>query len=319
MLKARKVPFALKDKIEAELDRLIAQGVLEPITHPKWCTPIVTVCKENGEVRICGDYKSTLNLALNPEPYPVPAVQNILSTLAGGKVFAKLDMAQAYLQLSVNREAAETQTIITHKGAFKYNRLQFGISVAPQIFQKLIDTRLTGISGVLPYYDDILIVGRSEIDLDSKVRAVLSRFQEDISRLHLRKEKCVFRTKTIEFLGFQISEYGLRPTKDKIAAITNAPAPTNKTELQAFLGLLNFYHAFLKDKATIANPLHALLRKNVPWQWRFKEQKAFDLLKDILAKEPVLGHCSERKDLFLTCDASDDEGREYPVAYHSRE
>uniref|UniRef100_A0A6P7HBK4 Uncharacterized protein K02A2.6-like n=1 Tax=Diabrotica virgifera virgifera TaxID=50390 RepID=A0A6P7HBK4_DIAVI len=179
--------------------------------------------KENGEVRICGDYKYTLNLALNPEPYSVPAVQNILSTLAGGKVFAKLDMAQAYLQLSVNREAAEAQTIITYKGAFKCNRLQFGISVAPQIFQKFIDTRLTGISGVLPYYNDILIAGTSEIDLDSKVRSILS---------HLRKEKYVFRTKAIEFLGFQISEYGLRPTKDKIAAITNAPAPTNTTELQ---------------------------------------------------------------------------------------
>uniref|UniRef100_A0A1Y1LT42 RNA-directed DNA polymerase n=3 Tax=Photinus pyralis TaxID=7054 RepID=A0A1Y1LT42_PHOPY len=327
MLKARKVPFALKDKIEVELDRLIAQGVLEPITHPKWCTPIVTVCKENGEVRICGDYKSTLNSALNPEPYSVPSVQSIISTLAGGKVFAKLDMAQAYLQLSVNREAAEAQTIITHKGAFKCNRLQFGISVAPQIFQKFIDNRLSGISGVLPYYDDILLVGSSEIDLDSKVRAVLSRFRED--GLHLRKEKCVFRTKTIEFLGFRISEDGLRPTKDKIAAITNAPQPKNKTELQAFLGLLNFYHVFLKDKATIANPLHALLRKDVPWQWRSEERTAFALLKDSLAKEPVLGHYSEQKDLYLTCDASpygvgcvlsqrDDEGREYPVAYHSR-
>lgn len=327
MLKARKVPFALKDKIELELNRLIEQGVLEPITHPKWCTPIVTVCKENGDVRICGDYRSTLNLALNPEPYPVPSVQGILSALAGGKVFAKLDMAQAYLQLSVDREGAEAQTIITHKGAFKCNRLQFGISVAPQIFQKFIDTRLSGISGVLPYYDDILIVGTAELDLDAKVRAVISRFQED--GLHLRQEKCVFRTKTIEFLGFQISEDGIRPTKDKIAAITNAPAPTNKAELQAFLGLLNFYHVFLKDKATIANPLHSLLRKDVPWQWSYKEQKAFESLKDILVKEPVLGHYSEEKDLWLTCDASpygvgcvlgqrDDEGREYPVAYHSR-
>lgn len=327
MFKARKVPFALREKIELELNRLIAQGVLEPITHPKWCTPIVTVCKENGDVRICGDYRSTLNLALHPEPYPVPSVQSILSALAGGKLFAKLDLAQAYLQLSVDRETAEAQTIITHKGAFKCNRLQFGISVAPQIFQKFIDTRLSGISGVLPYYDDILIVGSSEVDLDSKVRAVLSRFQED--GLHLRKEKCVFRTKNIEFLGFQISEDGLRPTKDKIAALTNAPAPTNKTELQAFLGLLNFYHVFLKDKATIANPLHSLLRKDMPWQWRSKEQKAFDALKDILVKEPVLGHYSEQKDLFLTCDASpygvgcvlsqrDDAGREYPVAYHSR-
>ncbi|XP_031357014.1 uncharacterized protein K02A2.6-like isoform X2 [Photinus pyralis] len=327
LLRARKVPFALKDKIERELDKLISQGVLEPISYPRWGTPIVTVCKGNGEVRICGDYRSTLNRALRPEPYPVPSVQGILSALAGGKVFAKLDLAQAYLQLSVDREAAEAQTIITHKGVFKCNRLQFGISVAPQIFQKFMDMRLAGISGVLPYYDDILVVGSSDDDLDTKVRTVLSKFRED--GLQLRREKCIFRTKSIEFLGFRISEDGIRPTKDKIAAIVNAPPPTNVTELQAFLGLVNFYHVFMKDKATIAKPLHALLQKNAQWQWRTSEREAFQALKDCLIREPVLAHYNDRRNLFLTCDASpygvgcvlsqlDDRGRDVPVAYHSR-
>ncbi|XP_060518103.1 uncharacterized protein K02A2.6-like [Cylas formicarius] len=233
VLKVRKIPFALKDKIDRELDRLVDQGVLEPVTHPKRATPIVVVAQDNGDG----------------------------TALAGGKIFAKLDMAQAYLQLSVDQEAADAQTIITHKGPFRSKRLQFGVSVAPQIFQRFMDMRLTGIPGVLPYYDDILIVGHSETDLDRKVREVLTRFRED--GLNLRRDKCIFHTKSIEFLGFSISAEGIRPTKEKVKAIVNAPAPTNKTELQAFLGLINFYHVFLEDKATIANPLHDLLHKGL--------------------------------------------------------
>lgn len=326
-LKARNIPFALKDKVDKELERLIEQGVLEPVTYPKWCTPIVVVPKNKDEVRICGDYRSTINKALRADTYPVPCVQNILSALKGGTVFAKLDMAQAYLQLAVDHTAAEAQTIITHKGAFLCKRLQFGVSVAPQIFQRFIDTRLSGIQGILPYYDDILIVGVSDTDLEQKVRAVLSRFRED--GLHLRKDKCVFKADKITFLGFEISAEGIKPTKDKVSAIVNAPAPTNKTELQAFLGLLNFYHIFLKDKASIAEPLHKLLHKNVAFQWRAEQSRAFVKLKNIIATEPILGHYDEGKPLILTCDASpygvgcvlaqlDEYGVETPVAFHSR-
>lgn len=87
--------------------------------------------KSNGEVRICGDYRSTINKALRADRYPVPPVQNILATLADGNVFAKIDMAPAYLHLSVDRSAADAQTILTHRGAFRCKRLQFGVSVTP--------------------------------------------------------------------------------------------------------------------------------------------------------------------------------------------
>ncbi|XP_031342554.1 uncharacterized protein K02A2.6-like [Photinus pyralis] len=132
-LKARNVPFALRPKVEAELDKLCKQGILEPIQFSRWTTPIVCVVKSSGELRICGDYKCTLNKALLSYTYPVPSVNEILSNLQSAKYFAKLDMAQAFQQLPVDPESAELQTIITHKGCFKVNRLQFGLTVAPQI------------------------------------------------------------------------------------------------------------------------------------------------------------------------------------------
>ncbi|XP_060092259.1 uncharacterized protein K02A2.6-like, partial [Heteronotia binoei] len=137
-LKARRVPFALKQKIEAELDRLTAQGVLEPVTYAEWETPIVTPVKPNGEVRICADYKCTINKALQDNPYPVPVVSHVLAALAGAR------------------------TIVTHRGAFRVKRLQFGVSVAPGIFQSIMDSLLKGIPGVQPFFDDVLIAAPTD-------------------------------------------------------------------------------------------------------------------------------------------------------------
>ncbi|XP_060094825.1 uncharacterized protein K02A2.6-like, partial [Heteronotia binoei] len=153
----RRVPFTLKPKIEEELDKLIAQGILEPVTHATWETPIVTPVKPSGEVRICADYKCTLNKALQAHAYPVPIVSHVLATLAGAKIFGKLDLAQAYQQLPVDEATANAQTIVTHRGAFRVKRLQFGVSVAPGLFQELMDDELSTHKGCLLWGNRVVI------------------------------------------------------------------------------------------------------------------------------------------------------------------
>ncbi|XP_060100949.1 uncharacterized protein K02A2.6-like, partial [Heteronotia binoei] len=229
-LKARRVPFALKPKIEAELDRLTAQGVLEPVTYADWETPIVTPVKPNGEVRICADYKCTINKALQDNPYPVPVVSHVLAALAGAKVFGKLDLAQAYQQLPVDAKTAEAQTIVTHRGAFRVKRLQFGVSVAPGIFQSIMDSLLKGIPGVQPFFDDVLIAAPTEGEFSRRLREVLRRFQA--AGLKVKKEKCLLGVPRVEFLGFAVDAAGIHPTADKTKAIVQAPAPKCKAELQ---------------------------------------------------------------------------------------
>ncbi|KAB0793260.1 hypothetical protein PPYR_12880 [Photinus pyralis] len=149
-LKARNVAFALRPKIEAEVEKLIRQGILEPCENPTWTTPIVPVVKSDGSIRICADYKCTLNKALQDDPYPMPTTQEIIAALNGAKVFAKLDMAQAYQQLKVDDESAKLQTIITQRGTYMVRRLCFGIKVAPQIFQRFINDRLAGENKPVP-------------------------------------------------------------------------------------------------------------------------------------------------------------------------
>ncbi|XP_032997840.1 uncharacterized protein LOC117042402 [Lacerta agilis] len=326
-LKPRRVPFALKPRIDEELDKLVEQGVLEPVSHARWETPIVCPLKANGAVRICADYKCTLNKALQQNAYPVPVVSHVLASLAGGQIFAKLDLAQAYQQLPVDDATAEAQTIVTHRGAFRVKHMQFGVSVAPGIFQGLMERLLKGIPGVIPYFDDILVAGVSSEELISRLREVLARLAK--AGLKVKREKCFLGVPQVEFLGFLVDAKGIHPTSAKVTAIRSAPAPQSKKELQSFLGLLNFYHAFLPHKASIAEPLHRLLDDRGTWKWGQREAAAFAAVKDLLSSDSVLTHFREDLPLSLACDASPygigavlshrlPDGREAPIAYFSR-
>ncbi|XP_032072036.1 uncharacterized protein K02A2.6-like [Thamnophis elegans] len=326
-MKPRRVPIALKPKVDAELDKLVAQGILEPVDHARWETPIVLPIKPDGSVRICADYRCSINRALPAHAYPVPVVQHLLHTLGEGTVFAKLDLAQAYQQLVVDDEAAEAQTIVTHRGVFRCRRLQFGVSIAPGLFQSLMERLLQGLQGVIPYFDDVLVSATSMDELMARLRMVLQRFQK--VGLKVKRDKCQVAVSQIEFLGFLIDGKGIHPTAAKTKAIVEAPAPKNRAELQAFLGLLNFYAVFLPHKATVAEPLHRLLDSGAPWVWGRREASAFLAVKHLLVSNDVLVQYSEHLPLVLACDASPygvgavlchqlPSGAEVPVAYFSR-
>lgn len=178
----------LRPKVDKQLDKLIAPGILKPADHATWETQIVTPIKPDGSIRICVDYKCTLNKALQQNAYPVPVVQHLLHSLGNGKIFTKLDLAQAYQQLPVYATTAEAQTIVTHRGTFKCIHLQFGVSVVPGLFQSIMEQLLQGIPGFVPYFDDVLISRENREHLMTQVRETLRRFQEKGTKV--KKEKC---------------------------------------------------------------------------------------------------------------------------------
>lgn len=325
--KARPIAFALRNRLDKELDRLVALGILKPVDHSEYASPIVPVLKNNGSVRICADYSVSINKQLVIEQYPLPTVKELFSKLYGGEQFTKLDLTMAYTQFELDEKSQNVTCINTHRGLFNYTRLVFGLASAPAIFQRAIDCLLSGMNGVLCLLDDILITGKNKEEHLQRLKEVLKRLQD--AGLTLQKEKCEFFKDEVNYLGYIIDKNGLRKSPLKVKAIVEAPVPTNVNKLQSFLGLVNYYRNFVKGASTIMSPLYDLLKKGVKWSWTHEHNNAFTKIKNCLASEQVLAHYNHSAKLILTVDASpcglgailsqvEADGAERPISFASR-
>ena len=173
-----------------------------------------------------------------------------------GTEFTKLDLSQAYQQLELDEEAQTYTNINTHKGFFRYKRLPFGISSAPGIFQRTMESLLQGIPHVAVWIDDILVVGKTRKDHLKHSKEVLARL--DKAGIHLKLKKCAFLQGEVVYLGPCINRSGIQPVEGKVTAIHEAPAPTKVKELQAVLGMLNYYDCYLPNLSTVLAPLQGL-------------------------------------------------------------
>jgi len=176
-IRARSVPFKLLPLVEQELNKLESAGTIEEVTTSRWTTPIIPILKRDGSVRICSDYKVTVNPHLIIDNHPLPTTDELFVKLAHGKKFSKIDLKQAYLQLEIAPEYREILTLSTCKGLYKVNRLMYGIAPGPAIWQREIENILQDIEGVAIFIDDIIVTGESD-------EIHLSRLEEVLHRLH---------------------------------------------------------------------------------------------------------------------------------------
>ncbi|XP_040355390.1 uncharacterized protein K02A2.6-like [Ixodes scapularis] len=325
--KARRVPYALRDKVGEELDRLEKSGVLRRVSHSEWATPVVVIHKKDGSLRLCGDYKVTINPVLKTDHYPLPRPEDLYTAIAGGKVFCVLDLSAAYQQVPLAAESKPLLTINTHMGLFQFQRLPFGVASAPAIFQSFMDEVLKGIPHVGCYIDDVIVSGNDTQDCQKTLECVLRRLRD--YNVTLKTDKCRFFQSSVTYLGHTVSADGIYPTEAMTKAITEAPEPTCVTELKAYLGMLNFYAKFLKNVSCVAEPLYRLLKKGEKWSWTRKCSEAFAATKQLLVNSQVLTFYDVDKPIALLCDASSygigavifhvtPEGEERPVAFASR-
>ena len=325
--KARLGPYALKPKVDAELKHLESEGILEKVTFSDWATPIVPVVKPNGEVIICGDFKVTVNPQIETEQYPLPRIDDIFASLAGGDRFTKIDLRQAYHQMEVEQESRNSLTINTHQGLYRYNRLVFGVTSAPAIWQRSMDQGLEGVNGTSCILDDMIITGKDDDEHLENRKEVLKRLKEH--GLRAKMEKCAFFQERISYCGHEVDRDGLHKTTEKVQAVVDAPQPTNTRQLRSFLGLVNYYHKFLPNLATILHPLNRLLEQGRKCEWTEECSSAFSKVKELITSDMVLIHYDPKFPLKLACDDSPvgigavlshvmQDGTERPIAFASR-
>ena len=195
--------------MEAELDRLKEQNVIEPVTFSEWAASIVPVLKNNNSVSICGDIKLTVNPITKLDHYPIPKIEDLFTKLSGGVIFSKLDLSQAYQQLQLEEESKKFIVINTHHGLFHYNRLPFEVSSAQGIFQRTMESQLQEILRTIVYLDDILVTGIGEGDHLKNLQNVLQKLE--YCGLKLKKYECKFIVSSISCLGFNNDAQGLHP------------------------------------------------------------------------------------------------------------
>ena len=227
----------------------------------------------------------------------------------------------------MDEQSKKYVVINTQRGMFRFTRLPFGISSAPGIFQRVIESLLQGIEGVVVYIDDILVTGSSEEAHLKALDEVLSRL--DRAGLRVKRNKCEFLRPSVTYLGHRIDADGLHPLPDRVRAIKDAPTPKSVTELKSYLGMLTYYSKFLPNLSLTLHPLYLLLRKDVKWKWGVAQAKAFAASKDLLTSDKCLTHFDSSLKLTLACDASAyglgsvlshkmPDGSERPIAYLSR-
>ena len=173
--------------MEQELQRLEDEGIIYKVSQSDWAALVVLVPKKDASLRVCGDYKMTVNQCADVDRYPLPNTEDLFATLAGGQVCSKIDLSHAYQQIELDEESQKYLTINTHKGLYRYKRLQFGVSSAPAMFQRIMDQLLQGVKFIVCRLDDILISGGSPEEHLAILEEVFRRLQKHGIRLNSAK------------------------------------------------------------------------------------------------------------------------------------
>ena len=247
------VPRINKETFRKELMRLVKIGVLEEVYESPWGTPVFIIPKSNGTVRFLTNFRK-VNGQIVRKPYPLPRIADTLQQLEGFKYASAIDLNMGYYTIPLAECSKDITTIVTEFGKFRYKALPMGMNISADVFQAKIYDLLGDIEGVKAYIDDILcIVKGSFVDHIEQLREVFRRCRN--AGLKLNAEKCSFGLKEIKYLGYIISQEGLKPDPKKIQGITDLQKPRTAKEMKSLIGMVQYYRDMWPRRSHILSPL----------------------------------------------------------------
>ena len=327
--KVRRINAKDLKQINSQIDEMLKNGIIRKSKSP-YNSNIHLVGKKDGSKRFCIDFRS-LNKNTTRDNYPMPRVDDMIDECRGCSYFTQLDLASAYWGIAVREEDREKLAFSVPRGKYECCRMPYGLLNAQSTFQRTMDELIKklherGFTGVNAYVDNIFIFSRSWAENVATTKAVFEILKE--YNLSLRKDKCEFGFKTIDFLGYTIDANGVRASSENVQKVQEFPVPASRKEVQRFLGIANYNRRFVKDFAKIAAPLSALTSPKTPFVFGEKEEAAFNAIKKCIYEAPLLTLPDYEKTFHIRTDASEiavgamvfqlQGDEEYPIAYHSK-
>ena len=322
----RRVPPHLKPEIDKQLDHMLEQNVIKPSTSA-WASPICLVRKKDGSLRFCVDYRK-LNSVSKGDAFPIPNMGDCLSSLAGSELFSTLDCISGYWQCTMDEDSAEKAAITTHRGLFQPTVLPFGVKGGVAHFSRVMSTLFGALQWkiLLIYLDDLLVFSNTFEEHLNRLGVVFDCLLK--AGLKLKPSKCSIAQKSLLFLGHVISKSGVAVNPDKVKAISEFPIPQNVEQLRRFLGMAGYYREYIEGYSCIVSPLVQLTKKGEPFAWSILCSQAFEKVKGLLVKAPILAYPDFDNEFVLTTDASNIglgavlsqkvKGKEVVISYASR-
>ena len=227
----------------------------------------------------------------------------MFAKLKGARFFSTIDLRSGYYHIGLTRESRAKSAFVVPMGKWEFKRTPFGLSQAPAYFQLLINKVLMGCSKfAMGYLDDIIIFSNNELEHLQHIKEIFKTLE--CFGLKMKREKCDFFKKHIQYLGHLIAEEGFTPLPEKLESIHKMLRPKMPKEVKQFLGLIGYYRKLVPKFSDIARSLTNLTRHDTDFNWTEKCDKAFNHLKELLMEHPILRYPDPDHGYTLFTDAS---------------
>ncbi|XP_022023527.1 uncharacterized protein LOC110923773 [Helianthus annuus] len=289
------------EELQRQVSELLDKGFIRESMSP-CAVPALLVPKPGGAYRMCIDSRAVNKITIKYR-FPIPRFEDLLDQLHGASVFSKIDLRSGYHQIRM-RPGDEWKTAFkTRDGLYEWMVMPFGLSNAPSTFMRLMNQVFKPLIGhcVVVYFDDILVFSQNVQHHLSHLRQVFTILHDQ--KLYANRTKCHFLSSEVLFLGFLISQQGIRMDESKIEAITSWPTPTSVHEVRSFHGLASFYRRFIRNFSSIVAPMTNCLKGHT-FVWTNAANHAFEELKKRVTQAPVLALPNFQLTFQVECDAS---------------
>ena len=314
-----------KELLDKEVQYMLKNDIIEE-SQSNWSSPCILVPKHDGGFRFCTDFRK-VNDKTKSDSFPIPRIADCIDQIGNAKFVSTFDMLKGYWQVPLTQRAREISAFVTPSGLYQYKVMPFGMKNAPATFQRMVNKLVRDIDGCEGYIDDVVIFSDNWSDHIRQIERFFQIMRE--AKLTINLMKSEFGKATVKYLGHIVGQGQVRPLDAKIQTIVKYPIPTSRKELARFLGMAGYYRNFCLNFSEIAAPLTNLLSKKVKFVWTDDCQMAFDKVKLLLQKSPVLKSPDYEKPFKLIIDSSDvgtgsvlvqeaSDGLDHPVSYFSK-